>query len=166
MTPLIYCQRPRIIARGFTLIELLVTLTILALLATVTLPVAQVEVQRHRERDLQRTLRELRTAIDSYKAAYDQGRISHSLGASGYPPSLEILVEGVEDAQDPKKGKIHFLRRIPDDPMSPGGGTDGNAWGKRSYASEASDPQEGDDIYDVFTRSTAVGLNGIAYRRW
>ena len=152
---------------GFTLIELLVTLTILALLATLTLPAAQLELQRHRERELQLALREMRVAIDAYKQAYDQGRIVHTVGASGYPPTLEILVEGVEDSSDPKKRKIFFLRRIPLDPMTgPGGQSDGTNWGTRSYASEANDPQQGDDIYDVYTRSTAVGLNGIAYRRW
>ncbi len=152
---------------GFTLIELLVTLTILGLLATLTLPVAQLELQRHRERDLQHALREMRVAIDAYRQAYDQGRIVHTVGASGYPPTLEILVEGVEDASDPKKRKIFFLRRIPLDPMTGGGGqSEGTNWGTRSYASDANDPQEGDDIYDVYTRSTAVGLNGIAYRRW
>jgi len=152
---------------GFTLIELLVTLTILALLATLTLPVAQLALQRHRESELQHALRELRVAIDAYKQAYDQGRITHTVGASGYPPTLEILVEGVEDASDPKKKKIFFLRRIPLDPMTGAGvQSDGTNWGIRSYASEANDPQEGDDIYDVYTRSTAVGLNGIAYRRW
>jgi general secretion pathway protein G len=152
---------------GFTLIELLVTLTILALLATLTLPVAQLELQRHRERELQHALREMRVAIDAYKQAYDQGRFAHTVGASGYPPTLEILVEGVEDASDPKKRRIFFLRRIPLDPMAGAGGqADGTNWGTRSYASDAKDPQEGDDIYDVYTRSTAVGFNGIAYRRW
>ncbi len=151
--------------RGFTLIELLVTLTILALLATLTLPVAQLELQRHRERELQHALREIRVAIDAYKQAYEQGRIAHTVGASGYPPTLEILVEGVDDASDPKKRKIFFLRRIPLDPMA-GGQSEGTNWGTRSYASDANDPQEGDDIYDVYTHSTAVGLNGIAYRRW
>ncbi|HEX7639062.1 MAG TPA: type II secretion system protein [Burkholderiaceae bacterium] len=153
-------------ARGFTLIELLVTLAILALLATVTLPVAQVEVQRHREEELRRSLRELRQAIDAYKLAYDQGRIAHAVGASGYPPTLEVLVDGVEDVRDPDRHRIRFLRRIPEDPMQTGTEAERTSWGKRSYASDADDPQEGDDIYDVYTRSTGVGLNGIAYRRW
>lgn len=151
---------------GFTLIELLVTLVILALLATVTLPVAQVELQRQRERELQLTLREIRSAIDAYKRAYDQGRIAHAVGASGYPPTLEILVDGVEDAQDPAKRKIHFLRRIPADPMQPGTTDNRTRWGLRSYASEADDPQEGEDIYDVYTRAAGIGLDGVAYRRW
>jgi len=156
-------RRPRSRATGFTLIELLVTLAILALLATVTLPVAQVEVQRHKERELRLALREIRSAIDAYKLAYDQGRIAHSVGASGYPPTLEILVEGVEDAHDPKKQKIYFLRRIPDDPMSASASM---TWVTRCYASDADDPQPGDDVYDVHTRSQAVGLDGVSYRKW
>jgi general secretion pathway protein G len=160
------CHEYRSPSRGFTLIELLITLTVLALLATITLPVAQVELQRTRERDLQRALREIRLAIDAYKRAYDEGRIIHEAGASGYPPTLDILVDGVEDARDPKKHKIFFLRRIPRDPMLRGSGSDGATWAKRSYASDASDPHEGDDVYDVYTRSTGVGLNGVAYARW
>jgi general secretion pathway protein G len=154
-------SRPR--ASGFTLIELLVTLAILALLATVTLPVAQVELQRHKERELKVALRDIRTAIDAYKLAYEQGRIAHSVGASGYPPTLEILVEGVEDARDPKKRKIYFLRRIPDDPMS---GPTSTTWATRCYASDADDPQQGDDVYDVHTRTPAVSIDGTPYRRW
>ena len=151
---------------GFTLIELLVTLTILALLATVTLPVAQVEVQRHRERELRWALREIRSAIDAYKLAYDQGRIAHAADASGYPPTLECLVDGVEDARDPEHHKIHFLRRIPEDPMQAADGQDRLNWGLRSYASDADDPHEGEDIYDVYTRAPGVGIDGVAYRKW
>lgn len=153
--------------RGFTLIELAVVLAILGVLASITLPLAEVAAQRGREQELRRDLRELRDAIDAYKRAADEGRITRASGASGYPPSLQVLVDGVPDARDAKRKKLYFLRRIPRDPLQPDMAGDAAAsWGKRSYASEADDPQAGEDVYDVYSRSAAVGLNGVEYRKW
>ena len=145
--------------RGFTLIEVLVTLAIVALLASLALPLSELSVQRAKERELRHALRTLRGAIDAYKDAADANRVERKADASGYPPTLEVLVEGVRDARDPKGAKIYFLRRIPRDPV-------GEDWGLRSYESPPDEPREGKDVFDVYSQSAGVGLNGLPYREW
>jgi len=153
--------------RGFTLIELLVTLAILALLGTMVVPVAQITSQRRDEAELRRSLREIRAGIDAYKKASDEGRVAKAAGATGYPPRLEMLVEGVRDMRSPKEARIYFMRRLPRDPFHTDPETpDADTWGKRSYASEPDEPKEGEDVYDVYSMSEKPGLNGIPYRRW
>lgn len=147
-------------AAGFTLIELMITVAIIGLLASVALPLAEVQVQRNKEADLRHALREVRGAIDAYKRAADEGAIDKPVNKSGYPPSLEKLVEGAVDKRDPDGGRLYFLRRIPADPVT------GQAWGLRAYASPHDAPQKGEDVYDIYTTSEAVGLNGIRYREW
>lgn len=152
---------------GFTLIELLITVAIVAILATAALPLTELTVQRGKEQELRASLRQIRDGIDAYKKAVDEGHVLKSLDESGYPKSLDVLVDGVEDAKSPKKAKIYFLRRIPRDPMSADSrASAADTWGKRSYKSGPDDPQEGDDIYDVYSLSSSKGINGIPYREW
>lgn len=153
--------------RGFTLIELVITVAIVALLASVALPVTELAVQRTKEQELRRSLREIREAIDAYKQAADEGRVRKSINESGYPKKLEALVEGVEDEKSPKKDKIYFLRRLPRDPFSADPDLSASAtWGKRSYASPPDDPREGDDVFDVYSLAPGRGINGQPYRDW
>lgn len=151
---------------GFTLIELMVTLVILAVLALIAAPLTQVAVQRSKEQDLKTALRQIREAIDAYKMASDEGRIQKSSDESGYPPTLRILEDGVEDIKDPKRQKIYFIRRLPSDPMSEEQGSPEASWGKRSYRSPVDRPEEGRDVFDIYSRSEAKGLNGIVYKEW
>ena len=127
----------------------------------------EVTLQRRHEQELRRSLREIRTAIDTYKKASDEGRIAKTVGATGYPAKLELLVDGALDARSPKHAKIFFMRRLPRDPFNDSADLDdAKTWGKRSYASEANEPREGDDVYDVYTTSPKIGLNGIPYSKW
>jgi len=153
--------------RGFTLIELLITLAILGLLASLALPVSRTIVQRSQERELRNDLHEIRNAIDSYKKAFDEGKIAKSIGDTGYPGSLEVMVDGVVDVMDPKHRKMFFLRRIPRDPLNPDISLPAaKTWGLRASDSEADSPHEGYDVFDVYTFSTQVGLNGAPYNQW
>jgi len=146
---------------GFTLAELVTVAAILTILATVTLPVAKFTVKRQKEADLRLALREMRTAIDEYKRYADSAMIEVDLGTQGYPKKLDVLVEGVEVVGQIDK-KLKLLRRIPVDPMT------GKAeWGMRGYDDDwDSTTWNGSDVYDVYSLSEAVGLNGVPYRKW
>ncbi len=153
------CHRPA--DCGFTLVELIAAITILLLLTSVALPLARVEVQRTREVELRRALREMRQAIDRYKDFSDRGMIPTKADTFGYPPDLQTLVEGV-----PLKGtataKYKFLRRIPADPMS--GKAD---WGLRSMQDDpGSRSWGGQNVFDVNSKSTGTGLDGTNYADW
>jgi len=154
-------------ASGFTLIELVVTVAIVAVLASGIMPMIEVTVQRNKEQELRSALISIRNAIDAYKKATVEGRIDKAADASGYPKTLESLAGGVEDKLNPAKAKIYFLRRIPRDPMfSDPGVPAAETWGKRSYTSSAENPQEGADVFDVYSLSKGKGLNGIPYQEW
>lgn len=153
---------------GFTLIEMMVTVAIVSLLASVALPLAEVSVKRSQEHELRLALREIRTALDAYKQAVEEGRISSAMQESGYPRSLQVLVDGVPDASSPdRKKRIYFLRRIPRDPFfTDPTRPDEETWGQRSYASSPEAPEEGEDVFDVHSLASGMGLNGIPYVRW
>lgn len=152
-------------ARGYTFVELLVVTSILFILASTVLPLAQVTVQRQREVELRRALREMRTAIDEFKDAVELGLIPTTElrpGSENYPASLEMLVEGVSAAGEVSERRLKFLRRIPVDPMT--GGTD---WGRRSYQDRPDATSwGGQNVYDVYTRSRGTALDGTMYQDW
>ena len=151
--------------QGYSFVELLVVSAIVLILASAVMPLARVTMQRQREAELRRALRDMRTAIDRYKDAVDLGMIGGlevEADNQGYPASLEILVEGVEMANDATGRKMRFLRRIPFDPM-----TQGREWGLRSYDDEPDSRRwSGDNVYDVYSRSTATALDGTRYDEW
>lgn len=153
---------------GFTLVELVVTVAIVALLSTLAFPLAEVVVKRNKEQELRLALREIRSALDAYKQAVDEGRVEHSVEKSAYPESLSVLVDGVPDLSSPDRKKmIYFLRRIPRDPMFIDASRAADeTWGKRSYESSYDAPEEGADVYDVYSLAQGTGLNGIPYRDW
>lgn len=155
--------------RGFTLIELVVTLALVALVAGTALPLYEVTATRLRETELRAALRSLRTALDEYKKAADTGQITKDAVDSGYPPSLQALVEGVEAVQNTPGGtrRVVFLRQIPRDPFTPDPTlAPAEQWSTRSYGSPPDDPQAGTDVFDVASRSERVGSNGVPYRKW
>ena len=146
---------------GLTLIELTVTLAIISVLATGILPLSQVTYKRTKELELRRSLRVIRDAIDEHKKFADERKIKLEAFSSGYPKTLEELVEGV-DLDGPVPAKKKFLRRIPKDPM-----TEDGRWGLRSYADEPdSTIWGGQDVYDVYSKSDENALDGSTYRDW
>lgn len=156
---------------GFTLLEMVVTLSILALLTAVAIPVIETSVKREKEIQLQQSLRMIRQAIDEYKKLADEKKIKVDPDSFGYPPDLETLVKGVEVEQEvtdesgrktTRKVLVRFLRKIPLDPM-----TNSYDWGLRSYQDKPdSDTWGGDNVYDVYTRSQGKALDGTKYRDW
>ena len=152
---------------GFTLVELVVAFTILLVLSSMAVPMARYQVRREREKELRYALREMHTAIDKYKDLCDAGKITGKQDEYCYPPTLEILVEGVKlngvmTGLGQGSGKIRFLRRVPRDPMT--GATD---WGKRSMQD---DPNAttwgGQNVFDVYTKSFDKAPDGTAYAEW
>jgi general secretion pathway protein G len=153
--------------RGFTFMEIVVSLAIIAVLTSICLPLAEVSVQRKKEEQLRISLRQIRGALDAYRQAFDEGRIKREDGDSGYPKSLRVLVDGIDDAQSASGAKLYFLRRLARDPFfaDPAAPPE-QTWGKRSYASPPNAPKQGKDVYDVFSLANGKGLNGIEYREW
>lgn len=153
-------------ARGFTLIELVVVVAIVGVLALGAVPLGELAAQRTREQDLRVALRQIRTAIDAYKRAADDGRIERKADESGYPRRLRDLVDGVPDIKTPDRRSVRFLRRLPRDPFAPATLPAEETWLLRSYASPPSAPAPGADVFDVLSRAEGNGLNGVPYREW
>lgn len=153
--------------RGFSLVELLVSVTILGLLASVAMPLAELTARRKKEAQLHLALREIRQGIDAYHAAAKNGDIASLMNRNAYPPTLRDLVDGVPDAKHPDGALLYFMRRIPRDPTFADATVKPvDTWGKRSFASPADKPAEGDDVFDVYSTTPGAGLNGVPYREW
>jgi general secretion pathway protein G len=151
-------HRRRRSTRGFTLIELIIATSIVVILSTMAVPLARFTIQRERERMLREDLWMLRDAIDRYKDAADRGGFQTKVDSQNYPPDLETLVKGV----DVQGKKVRFLRQIPIDPM-----TNTTEWGLRSMQDDPdSDSWGGQNIFDVYTKSQGVGLDGTKYKDW
>lgn len=152
--------------RGFSLVELLVVVAIMGVLASVALPLAELSHQRAKEEDLRRGLREIRNAIDAYKQLVDEGAIQRSADESGYPSHLAVLVDGVVNARSSRGAKFYLLRSLPRDPFAPADTPAIETWNTRSYASPPNDPKPGKDVFDVHSKVSSLGLNGIPYASW
>jgi general secretion pathway protein G len=155
-------------ARGFTLIELVVTLALVGVVALTALPLYEVTAVRSKEAELRASLRTLRSAIDAYKTAADGGLVPKGAADSGYPPSLDALVQGVEPPRDLVGGRrVVFLRQIPRDPFAADPATPpARHWATRAYGAAPDDLRAGEDVFDVASRSTRVGSNGVPYQQW
>jgi general secretion pathway protein G len=154
-------------AAGFTLIELVVTVALIGLIAMLALPVADLAHTRHKEAELRIALREIRTALDAYKRAADSGLIAKGLTDSGYPPNLKVLADGEVNTRDPNGGRIVFIRRLPRNPFEADADLPAEkTWGLRAYGTPPDAPAEGADVFDVYSRSSRPGINGIVYAKW
>ncbi|MDH4560065.1 type II secretion system protein [Pseudomonas sp. BN411] len=151
---------------AFSLIELVIAMAILGLLASMAAPLAETVIRRGKEQELKVALYEIRDAIDAYKLAADAGHIEKSAASTGYPPSLQVLVDGVRDLRSVKGDRIYFLRRIPRDPFADAREEPAESWGLRAYTSPADDPRPGVDVFDVYSLAKGDGLNGTPYREW
>lgn len=159
-------KRPCRPARGFTLIEMVVVVLIVGILASAAMPLAALHKRRSQEAELRLALRTLRMAIDDHKRAWEAGRIEKKTDASGYPPSLDVLVQGVVDVSSPTGQRIYFLRRLPRDPFADPQLPAAQTWATRSYASPPDAPAAGADVFDVASRAAGLGLDGVPYRQW
>jgi general secretion pathway protein G len=148
-------------AAGFTFVEVAIVAVMVAILASMVVPVARYTVKRQDELELRHGLRVMRDAIDKYKQFSDAGLIPPKLGTEGYPENLENMVEGVKLVGQLDK-RVKFLRRIPVDPM-----TKKAEWGLRSFQD---DPKTtswgGQNVYDIYSLSSGRAIDGTYYKDW
>jgi general secretion pathway protein G len=153
--------------KGFTLVELLVTLTLLSIIALSAMPLAEITSVRLKEHALRQALRQIRSALDQYKAASDSGLIPKGIGESGYPPSLDALTAPIASSKEQVQVPLIFLRSLPRDPFATDPALAAAAtWSLRSYASPVDSPQAGSDVFDVHSQSARTGLNGLRHDQW
>ncbi|MEY4563940.1 MAG: hypothetical protein RLZZ618_3217 [Pseudomonadota bacterium] len=156
---------PRTRMAGFTLIEMIVVVAIVGILATAAQPLLSFTLRRTQEFTLRQSLRTLREAIDAHKRAADEGRIVVAADATGYPATLEVLVNGVADARNKDK-RLYFLRRLPRDPFAEPAVPAAQTWNLRASDTPPEAPMAGRDVFDVHSRSEAVALDGSTYNGW
>jgi len=159
-------------AKGFTLIEILVVIAIISILAAGVMPLTRMTVKRAKEMELRAGLRVLRSAIDAFKKDCDEKKLSSLEGycqadQNNYPESLEKLTEPLKLAGAVDRTK-KYLRRLPRDPMTPLDSPENpNNWGLRSYGDDRdSTSWGGDNVYDVYSKSEALSLDGSKYNTW
>jgi len=157
---------PRSAARGFTLIEMIVVVLMVSILASAAMPLMSLHKRRTQEAELRDNLRTIRRAIDDYKRAWDAGKLEKKADETGYPPSLSVLVQGVQDVTQADDRKIYFLRRLPRDPLAAPDVPAEDTWGLRSYDSPPDAPAPGEDVFDIHSQSSGKGLDGTPYRQW
>lgn len=151
---------------GFTLIEMVVVVAIVGILAAAAQPLLELQSRRQKEFALRQGLRTLRSAIDAYRQAAVDGKIAQPDNTSGYPATLQVLVDGVAESAAPKSRKLYFLRRLPRDPFADAAVPAAQTWGLRSYDSPPDAPQPGRDVFDIHSRADGTGLDGTPYREW
>lgn len=155
------------VSRGFTLIEMVAVVAIIGVLVAAARPMLELAHRRTQEFALRDALRTLRSAIDEHKRLADAGRIAKAPDASGYPATLQLLVDGVPElTSEPNPRRFYLLRRMPRDPFADPTLPAAETWALRSHASPPQDPQPGDDVFDVTSRSDAVALDGTRYSSW
>jgi general secretion pathway protein G len=159
--------------RGFTLIEMVITLALVGLVSMFAVPLYEMAATRYKEAELRQALRTIRAGIDAYKSATDSGRLPREAGDSGYPPSLDYLIEPQElvgkasFADTIAEQRLVILRQLPRDPFnSDPVATAAESWNTRAYASRPDDPQPGDDVFDVSSKSPRIALDGTPYASW
>jgi len=150
---------------GYTIIEVMVVMVVLSVLAMAAMPLMELTAKRTKERELRQSLMDIRHALDMYKNYSDTGHVAKGANMSGYPSTLVMLANGVPDLMQGGQ-MIYFLRRIPKDPFAPDNIKPEDSWGLRSYHSPPENPQSGSDVFDVYSLSKQVGMNGIAYHDW